>query len=255
MAILTQTNGCSVNNKYNTLVNNNNLIKTSFNAKEFSSIALFNALYYSNNKSTLYVFIEGDGIPWKTRTEISNNPDPKNPLTLELMTINKAPSVYLSRPCYWIENNQCDVQWWTNKRYSKNIVDHMLKVLNKISSEYQSIILVGYSGGGTLAALISRSIKKPTTLITLSGNMNHKKWTNHHGYSPLTESLNPFDYILPKNITQYHFSGDKDKNILPQWIEEYSNNQINSRYFLMKNSDHKCCWVKNWKKIIQITRN
>lgn len=246
-------NGCSINNKYNALINDNKLIKKTFDYQEFKSIVLFNNLYYSGDKSILYVFIEGDGIPWKSRTKISDNPDPKNPLALELMSINKAPSVYLSRPCYWIKNTPCSNQWWTNKRYSKQIVEHMLKVLFDISKAYKSIVLVGYSGGGALAALISKSLNKPTTLITLSGNMNHKKWTLHHGYSPLSGSLNPIDYLLPDNVKQFHFAGDKDTNVLPQWIKEYSNNQINGHYYLMKNTDHKCCWIKNWEKIIQIT--
>ena len=253
--LLTHLSSCSITNKYSLLVKNNNLTKKIFISDEFKSITLFNSLYYSNDKSTLYVFIEGDGIPWKTRSTISNNPNPKKPLALELMIINNSPSIYLSRPCYWVEKSNCHYQWWTNKRYSKQVVNHMLNVLLKIAIEYKHITLVGYSGGGTLAALISRSLKKPATLITLSGNMNHEKWTIYHGYSPLTGSLNPVNYHLPKNINQFHFAGDNDNNILPEWIEEYSDSQVNSHYFLMKNTDHNCCWVERWSQILKIVKN
>jgi len=238
---------------FNNLISQYKIKEDIYYSQNIKILALKNTLYYTNNNSMLYVFIDGDGTPWKTPHKISLNPDPINPLVLKLMTNTPNPSIYLSRPCYWERNIHCNYLWWTNRRYSKQVVDIMVKVLKKISSKYKNITLVGYSGGGTLAALIANSVIKVSKLITLSGNLNHVKWTQYHNFSPLTESLNSFNFVLPSTLTQFHFAAENDKIILSTWIKEFSDKQINSRYILMNNFDHRCCWVEKWGEILELT--
>ncbi|VAW70430.1 hypothetical protein MNBD_GAMMA09-2126 [hydrothermal vent metagenome] len=243
--------GCAYKKNIDGLVQDNKLMKSNHQSPSFSHFILSNQQYYSQNKSVLYVFIEGDGLPWRTRTQISANPDPVYPLALDLMSHNRYPSIYLSRPCYWLRDESCNYELWTNKRYSKQVVESMLYILDEVSEGFESITLVGYSGGGALAALMANSAGKITRLITLAGNLDHLKWTRQHGYTPLKDSLNPFEYTLPSTVEQYHFAAENDKNILPAWIKTFSDKQINSRYILLKNADHSCCWLESWEDILK----
>ncbi len=243
--------GCASTAIFDNLIKQNHFVKTIHEGKLFKLLTISNQQYYKD-KSMLYVFIDGDGIPWRTRTQISTNPDPINPLVLTLMSETPYPGIYLSRPCYWIQNNNCHFQWWTNKRYSQTVVDNMIDALQIISKDYDAITLIGYSGGGALAVIIANSVEKITRIITLSANLDHKKWTSYHNYSPLIGSLNAIDYRLPMRVSQYHFAAENDKNIFPSWIEHFSKSQPNSQFFLIKNIDHQCCWLNQWKNIIKI---
>jgi len=242
--------GCAPQNSLHSIAGRHNFSQSTHQGDFFRHIVYANQAFALNEGSTLYVFLEGDGIPWKTRTQISADPQPIYPLALDLMAQNKYPGIYLQRPCYGVEDINCHFQWWTNKRYSQKVVSSMLQVLDKISKNYPNIILVGYSGGGALAALMSQNTDKVTTLITLAGNMDHQQWTRYHGYSSLDGSLNPINYVLPSSVRQFHFAAQKDINILPRWVKAFSDKQINSQFVLLKNADHRCCWVENWSRII-----
>lgn len=245
--------GCSPQNSLHSIVNRHNYKPIAHQSDFFHHVVYVNSAFYLNEVPTLYVFLEGDGIPWKTRTQISANPQPVYPLALDLMTQNKYPGVYLQRPCYGVKEINCHFQWWTNKRYSQEVVSSMLQVLDKVSENYLNVTLVGYSGGGGLATLMARKSDKVSKLITLAGNLDHQKWTNYHDYSSLQGSLNPINYVLPSTVQQFHFAGQKDLNILPQWVEAFSDKQINSQFILLKNVDHRCCWLENWPRIIDQT--
>lgn len=241
---------CAYTNAVDDIVNKNSLIKKYYQSQSFSHITLHNERYFKKTTQGLYVFIEGDGLPWKTHSQISLNPDPLRPLALELMLATEFPSVYISRPCYLIRDERCDVKWWTNKRYSKQVVESIKDILHEVSKGFDKVTLVGYSGGGTLAALIADSGGKVTRLVTLAGNMNHIKWTQLHDYTPLEGSLNPSDYVLPSTVSQFHFAAQNDKNILPEWIKAFSDKQKTSQYILLENADHRCCWIESWQSIL-----
>lgn len=246
--------GCAPQNSLHSIASRHNYKAFTYQSDFFQHVVYANQMFELNESATLYVFLEGDGVPWKTRTQISANPQSIYPLALDLMTQNKYPSVYLQRPCYGVKEVNCHSQWWTNKRYSQIVVSSMAQVLDKVSENYSKVTLVGYSGGGALAALIARKSSKVTTLITLAGNMNHSAWTKYHDYSSLDGSLNPVDYVLPAAVRQFHFSGQKDLNVLPQWVKTFSDKQINSQFILIKNADHRCCWPENWPRIINQTK-
>ncbi len=244
--------GCAHKTTFNSLVQDNSLVKNNYQSPYFNHLTLSNQQYYTHNKSVLYVFIEGDGLPWLTRNQISTNPDPVYPLALDLMSHNPYPGIYLSRPCYWLRNDSCNYELWTNKRYSEQVVKSMIYTLAEISREFESITLVGYSGGGTLAVLMANAFEKVTRLVTLAGNLDHTKWTQQHDYTSLKGSLNPSEYKLASSVKQFHFAAENDKNILAEWIRDFSDKQVNSQFILLKNTDHSCCWLENWGNIIKI---
>ena len=70
----------------------------------------------------LTVYIEGDGLAWRSRTEPSADPTPHQALGLALAAADPAANVvYLARPCQFTPmaaNPRCDKAYWTNKRFA-----------------------------------------------------------------------------------------------------------------------------------------
>ena len=51
----------------------------------------------------LSVYIEGDGLPWATRTELSDDPSPRSARVLKLAVQDNAMNAaYLARPCQYL---------------------------------------------------------------------------------------------------------------------------------------------------------
>lgn len=203
----------------------------------------------SQNKA-LHVYLDGDGTPWK--------PDPtsRNPLILSLMMQDSAPSILLGRPCYHglHVSPLCNDSFWTSKRYSSEIVASMAAALNNWLQKYpaKKIILIGYSGGGTLAVLMADKISAVQTVLTFAANLDVESWSQERGYPILTESLNPIrQNKLPDRIKQIHLAGADDEVVSANIVKSYADQQ-NVEYHLFPEFDHQCCWEEVWQKILQL---
>ena len=53
------------------------------------------------------------------------------------------------------------------------------------------LVWLGYSGGGTLAMLLAPRFDQTTDVVTVAANLDIDAWTDRHGYSRLSGSLNP----------------------------------------------------------------
>ena len=163
----------------------------------------------------------------------------------------------LGRPCYYGLNHspECHNKYWTSHRYSKEVVDSMASVLNTWLTRHQfnDVVLIGYSGGGSIAMLMADKIKNLMKVVTVSANLNVTAWSQFHGYSALKESLNPADEIkLDEQIEQFHFAGQND-DIVPAFIiNEYADSQKNAKYYELAETDHSCCWEDEWPAILRI---
>ena len=104
--------------------------------------------------ATLHVYIEHDGNPWIELDRVSDDPTPHTPFALELMAKDSGPRLFLGRPCYFEprEDSRCNALVWTHERYSAAVVTSMVAALRRFLAlhPYQQVVLVGYSGGGTL---------------------------------------------------------------------------------------------------------
>ena len=206
----------------------------------------------------LHVYIEGDGVPWIQERWIAQDPTPWKLIMPTLMAMDSAPSLFIGRPCYFqryfqMPDPSChDNQWWTSARYSQAIINSLNRVLDLFTSDYDSIWLIGHSGGGTLAMLMAGKRDDIQGVVTLAGNLDTEAWSIAHHYSPLSGSLNPAQMPpLPAWVQQWHFLGTQDKRILPSMTESVVKKQSGAHFELIDNLDHSCCWNRVWPDILE----
>ncbi len=203
--------------------------------------------------SPLHVYLDGDGTPWVRKGVAAADPTPRSLLTLDLMALDAAPALYLGRPCYHGMNNAqaCTPVLWTDGRYSETVVASMAAALDRLSEEYRTLVLIGYSGGGTLAMLMTERLPKTETLVTVAANLDTQRWTTLHRQPPLSGSLNPASRPpLPSHIRQMHFAGGKDDNVPPALVRDAISQQRGAVFTVFTDQDHACCWRVVWPQIL-----
>ena len=236
----------------------NQMVERHYNGQFFILTAFERISKKGSNFLTIY--IEGDGNSWTNRGP-SLDPTPKNPIALELAV--KDPSdavVYLARPCqYTVEwpSRNCETRYWTSHRFSKEAVAATNSVISQLKERARTkkIRLVGFSGGGAIAALVAAEREDLESLITVAGTLDHEIWTRHHDVTPLYGSLNPIHKIdkLAK-IPQVHFSGTEDKVVPRLVMESYISKYLSSarvRSVVYKTLDHTCCWGEHWPHLLK----
>ncbi len=198
--------------------------------------------------SVMHVYIEGDGLAWKTRTLISDDPTPLTPIALSLMQHDSTScKVYIARPCQYIHTAKCEEKYWTSHRFSLEVIESFDEALENLKQSHgvNSFHLVGYSGGGAVAALLAARRSDVTRLVTIAGNLDITYWSSYHHIDPLRGSLNPKEYASKlQHISQHHMIGTQD-SIIPKEVffsyQDSFQNQENITYSLHKAS-HMSCW-------------
>jgi dienelactone hydrolase len=201
----------------------------------------------------VHVYIEHDGLPWRTETEVSADPTPRNPLMLRLMAEDPAPSIYLGRPCYFgtAAAPGCNALMWTHARYSEHVVNSMLAALRQLLKPGQDIILLGYSGGGALAMLLAEHAPNTRAVVTLAGNLDTDAWALYHAYTPLSRSLNPATRPpLDPGIIQRHYLGSADHHVPPAVVKRFTDRSRAGEVIEIPQFDHVCCWETIWPQIL-----
>ncbi|TCS37988.1 hypothetical protein EDC30_103280 [Paucimonas lemoignei] len=204
----------------------------------------------------LTIYIEGDGLAWLTRSQASGDPTPRRPLALELALRHPHGSVaYLARPCQFVEGEDrrgCDTDFWTSRRFAPQVIAASNQAIDALKAHYgvARLALVGYSGGGAVAALVAARRKDVVRLVTVAGNLDHQAWTRLHGVPPLDGSLNPADaWDALQDVPQLHFVGARDANITAQVAASYAARFPQARRPAIRSVDgfsHTCCWVEQW---------
>jgi pimeloyl-ACP methyl ester carboxylesterase len=224
---------------------------------------LFQHRFYSNRlaeqmpkEQALHVYIDGDGTPWEHESWPAEDPTSRNPLILNMMVQDKTASILLGRPCYHGLNTiaACEESFWTSRRYAQEVVDSMAVALNRWLEKhpFKKVVLIGYSGGGSLAVLMAEKIPQVSTVVTFSANLDVDEWSKAHGYPTLNESLNPIaQKILPKRIKQLHLAG-ADDDVVPAYIVKSYADQQNADFRVYPEFDHQCCWEKAWQNILPL---
>jgi pimeloyl-ACP methyl ester carboxylesterase len=219
----------------------------------------FRHVVYKNPRAAtsgtaLNVYIEGDGYPWVLGRYIAKNPTSADTLMLHLMAQDPGPALYLGRPCYLglHEETGCDPKYWSSERYGAAVADSMAAALTRLAPD-RRLRLLGHSGGGALAVLLAARVPRVDAVLTLAGNLDTDAWTEIHGYEPLAGSLNPrLQPPLPPAIKQFHIAGGRDKNVYPEFVDNFARVQGWAIFHLEPRQKHDCCWGSVWPEILAI---
>lgn len=205
---------------------------------------------------TLTVYIEGDGLAWLDSSTPSFDPTPLDPLALHLaLQDSTGTSAYLARPCQYMsgtESRGCAQKYWTSHRFAPEVISATRHAIDQLKTRFgaQRLVLVGYSGGGAVAALVAAERSDVARLITIAGNLDHRAWTFGHGLTPLSGSLNPADaWARLREIPQTHYVGGKDEEVPASVARAYAARfPIGERPQIRVEPgfDHHCCWEARW---------
>lgn len=203
----------------------------------------------------LTVYLEGDGLAWLDSATPSTDPTPLNPLALQLALKHSGAVAYLARPCQYVassDRQHCESKYWTSHRFASEVIDATSQALDQLKRRWGAnrLVLVGYSGGGGVAALVAAKRQDVVGLITVAGNLDHAAWTKLKHLSPLTGSLNPIDFVSSlQEISQWHYVGQLDL-IMPMAVAQgYAARFLpkdRPNVVTMDRFDHRCCWVDAW---------
>ncbi len=208
---------------------------------------------------TLTVYIEGDGFAWVTSSMPSNDPTPRDPVALKMaLQQQTGAAAYLARPCQYIgaEKTQgCDKTLWTDRRFAPEVIDATSVALDTLKSQAHAarLVLVGYSGGGAVAALVAARRTDVDRLVTVAGNLDIAAWTELHAVHPLEGSLNPADEAARlAAIPQLHFVGGRD-DVMPEAVARSYAARFppaqQPAIRVIEYYTHACCWAENWRTL------
>ena len=224
-----------------------------------STFNLFSLQKISNTceNNTINIYIEGDGLSWISRNQISSNPTPINPLSLKLMLSDSSNcKIYIARPCQYLNSSMCEKKYWTSHRFNNNVIQSYKEALDNIKKDYKNnnFNLIGYSGGAAVALLTASNRNDINSITTIAGNLDTQAWTKMHNISSLNGSLNPTDFSFKlNNIKQHHLIGIDDeivpKEVFLSYISKFKNKK--NITFSMHNATHSCCWEEIYKNYLK----
>ncbi len=204
----------------------------------------------------LMVYIEGDGYAWVTRTRTSSDPTPRTAVGLELAAADPAPLVlYLGRPCQYVtpaEARGCGPDYWSERRFAPEVIEAINRAIDQAERRVgaERVVLVGYSGGGVVAALAAARRNDVAAWATVAAPMDLVAWTEWHRVSPLSGSLNPMDDAPSlARLPQIHFVGASDTvvpTVIVQGFLEREGPGRDKLLVVVPDADHYCCWAQRW---------
>ncbi len=205
----------------------------------------------------LFVYIEGDGAAYLDPRTPSSDPTPIDPLALRLAAADPGTAVaYVARPCQFApgrSDRHCAIADWTNRRFSPEAV---AAVDDAIAREHarapaRPLVLIGYSGGGVIAALVATRRSDVALLITIAAPLDIVDWTHRLALSPLTGSRSPLDDAAAlAKVRQVDFAGERDATVPVETIRgAVAKLQPGARLVVVPGFDHTCCWLRDWPQL------
>lgn len=213
------------------------------------------------SQDTLTVYIEGDGFAWVTASMPSDDPTPREPVALQMALAQPhGAAAYLARPCqYTLTGHEtarpCAPRYWTTARFAEPVVQAESQALDELKRRHGAsrLVLVGYSGGGAVAALLAARRTDVMALVTVAGNLNHRAWTSLHGVRPLEGSLNPIDEAgRLAGLRQWHVVGEQDRVVPANLARAFVDRQgggAQAAVIVEPDFGHACCWAQQWPRL------
>jgi dienelactone hydrolase len=200
----------------------------------------------------LHVYLGGDGSPARALRWIPPDPTPETPVALELMSLDPNPSVFLGRPCYHGAAG-CSAAHWTVARYGEEVVASLAEAARNLgrSAGAEGLVLLGFSGGGTLSMLVAERLPEVQAVVTVAANLDVGAWVEHHDFEPFVASLDPAQRpALDPRVVQVHLAGEDDRVVPPALVRDAVADQPSARFEVLAGFDHACCWLDVWPGIL-----
>lgn len=168
-------------------------------------------------------------------------------------------AVYLARPCQYVspdDARDCREAYWTGRRFAPEVIAAADQAIGALKQRFGAgkLALIGYSGGGAVAALVAARRSDVARLVTVAGNLDHRAWTARHGVPPLEGSLNPADeWQSLQAIPQLHLVGGEDTNVSADVVRAYLARFPPERRPDMRviaEFNHSCCWAEHWPAVL-----
>jgi len=200
----------------------------------------------------LTVYVEGDGLSWFNSSTPSDDPTPTQPMVLAMAVAQPmGDAVYLARPCQYTlkADARCESAYWTDMRFSGEVVDAMDQAIDALKRQRhaQSVVLVGYSGGGAVTALLAERRQDVAAWITVAGNIDVQAWARLHRVTPLAGSLDPMAGISRlRDLPQWHFVGSDDTVVPPALVKGFAGQMRHAQVIERAGYSHGCCWARDW---------
>ena len=205
------------------------------------------------------IYFEGDGLAWSSPDTPSDDPTPVHAVGLELALAHpNHAAAYVARPCQFRSQPEqsCEQRYWTDARYAPEVVDGMNRAVDLIEqrSGASRVVLVGYSGGGAVAALVAARRHDVALLVTVAANLDVAAWVHIERLRPLKGSLDPADFVSSlEAVPQVHFVGSDDAVVPPSIAHAFAARfprDAQPRIIEVDGFDHLCCWVQRWPALI-----
>lgn len=205
---------------------------------------------------TLRIYISGDGIPWRNGKPTENPTGSRLPLGLTLFLRDPGAHGYIGRPCYHFSDTLpqgCTSPLWTSHRYSEDVVAALTEQIRLLALRYdrQTIELIGHSGGGTLALLVSARMTEVKRVVTVAALLDPDAWVAFHALLPLSGSLTPMTRTAFSGVGEIHFMGEEDAVVPPALARKYQRRYPDATVKIVEGFDHRCCWESYWPGLLQ----
>jgi len=244
--------GCATSGqRIDQLAESGGLTRNVIDAEGFPTLIYMKRVYSADDDAPYTIFIEGDGRP-REGDAPSTDPTTHNPLALKLLLRTPQSGAYVARPCYQeLRVPACTPEMWTTARYSEQVVSSMTDAIRQVvhHADARKIVLVGYSGGGTLAVLIAERLDNVAAVITISANLDTESWTNQQQYLPLEQSLNPAKSTHEHPWPEIHLHGARDSVVPTATTAGYFQRYPAAKPVIIDRYDHVCCWVDRWPNL------
>jgi pimeloyl-ACP methyl ester carboxylesterase len=227
-----------------------------FERERVSGAPFDHVLYYRDSLNPgawgrLHVYLTGDGSPLRAQRYRPPDPTYSRPLMLNLMALDPHPGVLLGRPGH--HGASSGPWYWTQGRYSEAVVESLVSAVESLlDGHHPELVLIGHSGGGTLAMLMASRLPETRAVVTVAGNLDVSAWTSHHRDVPLDDSLNPADRPHDTaEIHQIHVVGGRDEQVPAHLSDVFIGRQPHALRMTYPGLDHACCWQSVWREVLQ----
>jgi hypothetical protein len=213
--------------------------------------------HMSDPAAPVNLYIEGDGLAWLSRSTPSMNPTPTEPVALRLASSDPAPNVvYLARPCQFTPLEQspsCSQRSWTQGRFDADVLAAMNAALDEVGT-HSGFNLIGFSGGGNIAALLAARRSDVLSLRTVAGNVDPEALNALHKVSAMPTALNARDVALRiSTLPQMHFIGGQDEIVSPEVFASYARAAANAPCVgsqIVPTASHTDGWQALWPTLL-----